>query len=136
MPRQTAGMATAGMAVLAGEDEWSFQEEMALGDLEASEVAKPIADEALRLRRGWNSERVSGTEIRERLSALAGAGAATAVGVHSDGASPPQSPSTRPPGAAQHINSKGGGGRQRGGDEGPRALLGGAAEPKTTARHR
>ena len=101
------------MAVLAGEDEWSFQEEMALGDLEASEVAKPIADEALRLRRGWNSERVSGTEIRERLSALAGAGAATALGVHSDGASPPQSPSARPPGAAQHSNFKGGGGRFR-----------------------
>ena len=79
MQCQTAGMATAGMAVLAGEDEWSFQEEMVLGDLEASEVAKPIADEALRLRRGWNSERVSGTEIRERLSALAGAGAATAL---------------------------------------------------------
>lgn len=79
------------------DDTFSLQEEtLTVADL--NHVPKG-SDEQLGLRSGWKSERVSGSEIRQRLSALA---APAPAAVHADGASPPQSPSARPPDDQEH----------------------------------
>ena len=81
----------------------SFQEEMILADLNELVGGKGAAqiNQQLGLRSGWKSERVSGTEIRERLSVLATASQASAVAV--ERSSPTLSSGTRAPASGDGI---------------------------------
>jgi len=79
---------------------FSFQEEtLTAADLQVF-GGPPKQEHHFGLRSGWKSERAPDNEIRERLLALA----TPVIAVHSDGSSPPQSPSSRPPDpGAQHY---------------------------------
>ena len=79
------------------DDTFSFQEEtLNIADLDAFKSKHGAQDHDVGFKKGWKSEKVSGSEIKERLSALAEC-ATTAVSVHEDKSSQPQSASARPP---------------------------------------